>query len=322
MGRPLRIESQDVLYHVTSRGNEGHPIVRDDRDRDRWTSYLERVVLRHNIILYAYVLMDNHYHLFFRLQEPGLSKAVQTLNGAYTNYFNYRHKRRGHLFQGRFKSILIETEGHYLEVSRYIHMNPFRAGMVDRLSDYPWSSYPGYIKKSKAVDWMDYDTILSEFKGSRGGRKAYREFVEGEGDIGTPLPFDALVEGFLLGREEFISSIKARFRGHHPDPAIPDLRKIIPRPSIAFIQEVVSSAFQCQKEVLVCRNRRNNDARKVGIYLARELSGKPLREIGAAFGGIKEAMVCHTEEEIRKRIAEDKRFCKRIEKMIETINEK
>jgi len=322
MGRPLRIESSDVLYHVTSRGNEGQAIVRDKRDRERWTSYLERVVLRHRVVLYAYVLMDNHYHLFFRLQGPGLSRAIQTLNGAYTNYFNIRYKRMGHLFQGRFKSILIETEGHYLEVSRYIHMNPFRAGMVDRLSAYPWSSYPGYIRRSKAVDWLDYETILSEFRGSRRGvRKAYREFVEGRGATGTISPFDALVHGFLLGGGEFISTMKERFKGYDPDPAIPDLGKVIPRPSVALITEVVSSTFQCEKEDLVCRSRHNNDARKVGIYLARELGGKSLREIGTAFGGIKEAMVCHTAAGIRKRMAEDKRFCKRMEEIIEILHE-
>ena len=103
--------------------------------------------------------------------------------------------------------------------------------------------------------------------------------------------------------------------------AVPDLRKVIPRPSIGLIKEVVSSAFRCDRGDLVCRNRRNNDARKVGIYLARELSGKSLQEIGAAFGGIKEAMVCHTAAEITKRMAEDKRFSKRIEELIETGHE-
>jgi REP element-mobilizing transposase RayT len=130
MSRPLRIQFAGALYHVTSRGNERRAIGLDDHDRRRRLDWLRRTVTTYGLRLHAFALMTNHEHLFVETPQPNLACAMRYLNGSYTGYFNFRHDRVGHLFQGRYKAVLIESEGHYLEVSRYIHLNPVRAGLV------------------------------------------------------------------------------------------------------------------------------------------------------------------------------------------------
>jgi len=132
MARPLCIEHPGALHHVMSRGNERRPVVRDDADRLRRVDWLRRTVETYGWRLHAFVLMNNHEHLFVETPRPDLSAGMQFLNGSYTSYFNLRHRRHGHLFQGRFKAQLIEKVGHYTEISRYIHLNPVRAGMETR----------------------------------------------------------------------------------------------------------------------------------------------------------------------------------------------
>ena len=146
-----------------SRGIERRAIVGDDADRERWMYWLQRAVETYDWRLHAFVLMTNHHHLFVETPRANLSAGMQYLNGCYTNYFNLRHRRAGHLFQSRFKAQLIEQEGHYRELSRYIHLNPYRARMADRLERYRWSSYPGYHRADRTVPWVTYDRVLREF---------------------------------------------------------------------------------------------------------------------------------------------------------------
>ena len=143
MARPLRILFPDALYHVISRGDNRRAIVRDDQDRGKRLEWLERTVEQHGWKLHAFVLMDNHEHLFVQTPRPNLPQGMKLLNASYTQYFNKRHRRCGHLFQGRYKSFLVEEDGYFSELSRYIHLNPVRAkGMADVLDGCtdPWRS--------------------------------------------------------------------------------------------------------------------------------------------------------------------------------------
>src|SRR5271169_1035762 len=151
MARPLRIELAGGLYHVMSRGNERRAIVRDDADRQRRLDGLQRTVATHGWRLHAFALMTNHEHLFLQTAEPNLSAGMHLLNSSYTGYFNLRHRRVGHLFQGRFKAHLVEEEGYFTEISRYIHLNPVRARLVQRPEQWKWSSYAGKNKGSGVV---------------------------------------------------------------------------------------------------------------------------------------------------------------------------
>ena len=136
MARPLRIEYDGALYHITSRGNERKAIFRDDEDRVGFLEALQKVNERFNWICHAYCLMNNHYHLVVETPDGNLSKGMRQLNGVYTQYFNRKHHRVGHIFQGRYKSILIEKESYLLEVSRYVVLNPVRAKAVKKPEDW------------------------------------------------------------------------------------------------------------------------------------------------------------------------------------------
>lgn len=150
MARPLRIEYEGAIYHVISRGNNGNNIYRTDRDKRRFLEYLESTKDQYQFIVHAYCLMDNHYHLLLETPEANLSKGMQMLNSAYTTYHNTVHKKRGHLFQGRYKASLVDKDSYMAEVSRYIHLNPVRAGIINDPSKYIWSSCRAYVSKQKS----------------------------------------------------------------------------------------------------------------------------------------------------------------------------
>ena len=140
MARPLRIAYPGAYYHVTSRGNEQKHVFKSRKDREKFLNYLASATQRYGAVIHVYCLMTNHYHLLIETPEGNLSQIMRHINGAYTTYFNVKRKRSGHLFQGRFKAILVQTVAYAAELSRYIHLNPVRAGMVEKPGDYLWSS--------------------------------------------------------------------------------------------------------------------------------------------------------------------------------------
>jgi|SRR5450759_356080 len=165
MARPLRLEYEDAVYHVTSRGNERSPIFRDDRDRERFLEILGSVVLVARWVIHAYCLMGNHYHLLVETPLGNLSRGMQRLNGRYTQWFNFRHARAGHLLQGRFRAILVEKEAHLLELCRYVVLNPVRARMVESAGQWPWSNYRMTSGQSRPPEWLEADWALSRESG-------------------------------------------------------------------------------------------------------------------------------------------------------------
>ena len=161
MARPLRIEYDGALYHVTSRGNEQRPIFRNDDDRELFLTILSKVTERFHWLCHAYCLMDNHYHLVIETPDGNLSKGMRQLNGIYTQTFNRLHHRVGHLFQGRFKGILVQKESHFLEVCRYVVLNPVRAKAVKDPRAWAWSSYRATVGQSSVSRCLTVDEILS-----------------------------------------------------------------------------------------------------------------------------------------------------------------
>ena len=206
MARPLRIEYEGAVYHITSRGNAGDNVYTSDSDRALFLKVLGQTVERYRWLCHAYCLMSNHYHLLIETPEPSLSRGMRHLNGVYTQSFNRAHRRMGHIFQGRFKAILFEKESHLLEVARYIVLNPVRAGMAKHPRDSPWSSYRATVGEAQPLPFLSLDWLLEQF-GSRRRQAvlAYREFVREGND--TPL-WDQLQGGALLGTEAFIEQMK------------------------------------------------------------------------------------------------------------------
>ena len=178
MARPLRIEFAGALYHITSRGDRREAIYEDDEDREAFLGVLAEVVERYNWICHAFCLMTNHYHLVIETVEGNLSQGMRQLNGVYTQVSNRRHNRVGHLFQGRFKGILVDKDAYLLELSRYVVLNPVRAGMVDTPAQWRWSSYRAMMGQAPVPKWLAVDALLSQFGAVREEvRQHYQHFI-------------------------------------------------------------------------------------------------------------------------------------------------
>jgi len=225
MSRAWRIEYPGALYHVLSRGNERRDIFVDDDDRCMFLDTLGEMVERFELDIAAYVLMGNHYHLLLRTHRANLSKSMQWFGVTYTNRFNSLNSHSGHLFQGRFKSMIVQNDAYLLRLSYYIHRNPVRAGMVDRLADYRWSSYANYAYGKKAPGWLNTELLLSQFVNVDDPHRAYRQAAQTYSRE-EHLLWEELRHGFILGGQQFVETIKARYLPTAPHQEIPHQKKV------------------------------------------------------------------------------------------------
>ncbi len=207
MARPLRLELAGALYHVTSRGDGPDDIYLSDEDRLAWLETLGQVCERFNWVCHAYCQMTNHYHLVVETPDANLSKGMRQLNGVYTQRFNRSHERVGHVFQGRFKAILVEKDSYLLELARYVVLNPLRAPMVRQLENWPWSSYPATCGQVAKPDWLQCDFVLAQFSVQRARALAkYIAFVqEGKGQASV---WDQLQGQIYLGSVAFVEKMQ------------------------------------------------------------------------------------------------------------------
>jgi len=229
MARPLRLEFAGALYHVTSRGDRQEVIYASDTDRESCLEILGNVCERYNWIVHAYCLMDNHYHLLVETPDGNLSKGMRQLNGVYTQSFNRTHKRVGHVFQGRYKAILVQKEAYLLEVARYIVLNPVRAHMVRAAKDWPWSSYRATAGQSTPPIWFNTDWILAHFsKHKLTAINHYRRFVaEGKNQ---PSIWAQLRNQIYLGSEDYIEKVQRNITAGTGISEIPaSQRRAIPK---------------------------------------------------------------------------------------------
>jgi putative transposase len=231
MTRPLRIEYPGAVYHITSRGNDKNSIFKEDQDREDFLNILGHVTKRYNWICHAYCLMTNHYHLLIETPDGNLSIGMRQLNGMYTQMFNRRNNRTGHLFQGRFKGILIQKDSHLLEVCRYVVLNPVRAGMVERPEQWRWSSYQATAGKERPSPCLTTDWILGQFSDERSSaEKKYRQFVS-EG-VGGDSIWMGVKGQVILGEEDFINSLLDFLDEHKNVTEIPRGQRFANRPPL------------------------------------------------------------------------------------------
>ncbi len=241
MARPLRLEFENAVWHLTARGNEQRDIYRDDVDRERFLLLLSQSVIRFGWKVFAWVLMSNHYHLVLQTPQPNLSRGMQWLNGRYAQWFNRRHGRSGHLFQGRFHGKVVEKESYLFTVARYVVLNPVRAGLIAHPADWRWSSY----RQTAGIDvpdaWLAVDDLLDNFVGATEQRcKDYVAFVD---QTDQPSPWTHLVGQIYLGSAEWINELQKRIASAPRSAEHPRVQLEPARPPLNDIVEVVARAF-------------------------------------------------------------------------------
>ena len=284
--RPLRIEYPGAWYHVTCRGNERATIYRDDNDRKRFLKALKESADAFAVEVHCYVLMSNHFHFLYKTPEGNLSRFMQRFNTAYITYYNLRHHRSGHLYQGRFKAILVEADAYLLELSRYIHLNPVRLKKhlnssvekkLEMLNNYAWSSYPGYISLKSRDAFMHYEEVLGYVGGeNKRGRERYRDFVlHGlAGKIENPL---REVKGnVILGTDRFVSWLMEKFLDGRElrskdYPHVKTLRKSMPVEEIA---NVVAAEYGVPPQEILKARSPWREARQVLVEMSYRLNVK------------------------------------------------
>jgi REP element-mobilizing transposase RayT len=307
MGRPLRILYPGALYHITSRGNEKKAIYLDDLDRKRFIEILEDYHDRLGVLIHCYVLMNNHYHIVMETPEGNLLKVMHGINSGYTGYFNRKYSRVGHLFQGRYQGILVDKDSYLLEVSRYVHLNPVRAKIVEKPEQYKWSSYSGYIGKGEELKWVEYSWILSNFgSDKKKARSEYRKFVEEGIKERVEDPFNNVYGKVLLGGEKFRENVRGLIKEQHLDEGIVGRKRFRATVNIDDLVRAVVEAFGVDEKEIKMRGGRNNLARNVAIYLAKRYSGLSNQEIGGIFDGINYSAVSKVTGRIEEKMKTDR----------------
>jgi REP element-mobilizing transposase RayT len=264
MARPLRIEYPGALYHVTSRGDRQEAIFEDDQDRTAFLNVLGEVISRFRWRCHAYCLMGNHYHLMIETPEGNLTKGMRQLNGVFTQWSNRRHKRSGHVFQGRYKAILVDRDSYFLELARYIVLNPVRAAMVKHPNQWKWSSYGATSGSATAPAWLTTEDLLAEFAKRRAAaRRKYREFVaEGMGEESI---WKDLQGQIYLGDDKFVEQMRSKLDEREEDVNIPRIQQRGPAPKLSALR----------------RQYKNRDD---GIRAAYQTGAYSYQQIGKEFG--------------------------------------
>ena len=309
MSRPYRLQSQDCFYHITSRGDDRKKIFLSESDYRKFIEYLSYAKAKYKFHLYVYCLMPNHYHLLLETTQANISKIMHYLNGSYTTYYNIKRKRSGHLFQGRFKSIVVDKDNYFQELSRYIHLNPVKAKITQQPEAYRWSSYRGYFSRKDPV--LDYDRI-KQYLGM--DKNQYRQFVLSGLDKSLD-PFKNIYAGFLLGSTQFIKEKLQSVRDQVESKEIAYRNTISAGIDIELITQEVGSRYHQEARELYAARKKPVFARKVAIYLAKRLTCLSNVEIGTKFG-ITYSAVSKAAGDIERLRQEDKKVNREVEELI------
>jgi len=310
MGRPLRINYPGAFYHVTSRGNERKSIYQTNRDYEKFMGYLESATERYGANIHCFCLMTNHYHLLLETPRGNLESILHHINTAYTNYFNAKKRRSGHLFQGRYRAILVEKDLYALELSRYIHLNPVRAGILKNPIQYPWSSYSSYCSKKNKWDWLKRGFILAQVSKKLGKAiRGYRDYVQRGMAEKQEDPLKKAVASTVIGSEEFTEWVREKWIKQRVDREVPALRAIGKKPEISFIKGACEKVFR----------QDSLESRRMALYLSHRISGLSLKEVGEYFDGISISAVSQNSLRQEKRFKDNPELLKTMMKLKETI---
>jgi REP element-mobilizing transposase RayT len=318
MSRPLRIEYPDAWYHVMSRARVGQLTFPARGDCWGFIDLLKDTSEMFNMRVAAYSLMTTHYHLLVQTPDANLARCMRHINGVYTQRYNKRNGSDGTLFRGRYKSILIDADSYLLEIVRYIHRNPLRAGIVDKLKDYPWSSHRDYISKSKKGEWLHRDYILDMFSKVKSLQiRAYKEFISTEEPREIMQHYSRENVPSMLGSEKFVDWVKFRFSKKKKEKEIPESKKLCAE--VFDIKKAVCNHYKIEEaDLLKSRRGVENEARDVAIYMVRVIRGERLTLIGREFNLNNYSSVSTAIERVRRKL-KSHRFKKRYGQIMGTI---
>lgn len=283
MARPLRIEYPDAWYHIINRGRRQENVFTDHYDFGTFLKLLEQSTLLWDVRIAAYCLMPNHYHLLIQTPRANLSRTMRHIDGIYTQRFNRRHKTTGQLFAGRYRSILVDADAYLLQIVRYIHRYPLRAGMARKPDQYQWTSHRGYLSDEKQWEWLHKEYVLSQFSAKPHERiEAYKEFIADDDLEEIRRFFGARNIPAVLGSDGFIKWVRDRFSDQLAHEEVPESKLLLP--GIEEVAGSVCAVYGVEPTVLLESKRRiANEPRNMAIYLSRRLCGATLREIRDRF---------------------------------------
>ena len=316
MSRPWRIEYKGALYHLLSRGNEHSDIFVDDKDRGNFLNTVGEMSQRFDIDIFAYVLMNNHYHILARTRRANLKKAMQWFGTTYTQRFNRRHSRSGHLFQGRYKSFIVQNDAYLLQLSYYIHRNPLRAGIVRRLADYRWSSYKVYAYGRKTPKWLSTDLIRAHFRGNQDCNKSYREKVQ-KYAVEEKHLFEDLRHGLILGSKHFVEKIRKKYLPSKAEGSIPQQKQVAntfdPQNYLGKAERIL----KCNVERFVQAGRLSGpekDIRDLLLYCIWTTGHLKNQQIGELFG-LSYSAVSHAVKSVKIKLAKDRHLQRKFDQL-------
>lgn len=302
-----------------NRGRRAERIFNDQNDYEMFIELLKEASESWRIRVSAYCLIPNHYHLLVQTPEANISRSMRHINGVYTQRFNRKHGFDGQLFRGRYKSILIDADSYLLQLVRYIHRNPVKAGIAT-LDNYPWSSHKGYLSIAKKWDWINKSFVfeyLSENK--RSWIKKYRQFMATEEDEDVTRAIEGKRLPSVLGATDFKDWIKGKFYELRDDNEVPQIRELAPEPE-EIIAAVCDFYVVNQGELGKSKRGSFNEPRDVALFLMRRMRGEGLKQIGTRFGIQNYSSVSSAIERLKIRMETDRKLKQRSEKLLDKLN--
>ncbi|MCH7590354.1 transposase [PVC group bacterium] len=298
MSRPYRLQGKNILYHIISRGNDRRKIFLNTKDYQKYLEYLQKAQDKYQCFFYAYVLMSNHVHLLIETSLPNISKVMHYINGSYTTYLNIKRRKSGHLFQGRYKSIVVDRDEYLKELTRYIHLNPVRAKIVKRPEQYLWSSYQAYVSRSHK-SFIAKDRLRQYFNLSPSNYRMFVEQYNGEGEDYSA----KIYAGFILGGNQFIKETLNLIGDQINRKNISYKDDLEEQWSMDDILGLIAERHKVDIQDLCDGKRKRLWARGLAVYALQRYTGYGNQEIGARFrmseSGVSK-MVKSVEERIKK----------------------
>jgi len=319
MARSLRVQYNGAFYHVTARGNEKKRIYFSNPDYEKFKYYINRAQDKYQFLLHCFVLMVNHYHLVIETPFANLNSIMHYINSSYTNYVNRKMKRTGHLLQGRYKAILIDHDSYLLELSRYLHLNPVRAGIVQRPEDYPHSSYGSFIgKRSDGNICRDF-ILRMVSQHEKKAMQAYRNFVEHAMGTNLDNPLKKIYGGVIAGEASFITNVMGKLaKLDLSDDDIANRRTLRLRYTPDEIMEQLSLILNVDRDTIV--NGTMRDYRSIAIYLMKKCTGLTNKDIGQIFGKLSYSGVSKVYRRFEEKIGKDSSLRKKVMEIMEIMS--